>query len=260
MDKLICQKLGKLEEFPTIVGFNKRLTLLEDKDMVKRVQRLEDDYYLGDKETLTVEDMKRASFLSDLQRLLLWCGISAIGPLWDTWWSDVQKQNTWLKITRTSAILTHQIIHFTTNWHKDLASISLEQVTLELATMVTLFDQLMFPEGPKEKLQDLLNKVFKKKTFTIRWLLEEWNDVWPEDCNVRLSVLTFGGDEVNSVMDTSVRGWHSTNPPKYTKLTPTLFPENFRDVFCQGNIQSNTTGCLMLIQVTHPMLHLLCPI
>ena len=234
MDKMICHKLGKLEEFPTIVGITKRLDKLEKVKVEDRIQNLEDAYYLADKDELTVEDMKRASFLSDLQRLLLWCGIYADGPSWDKWWSEVQKQNTFMKVTRISATLTHQMVAFTSSWQKDLADISLEKVTLELAAMVALFDQLMFPEGPRDKIQGLLDKVFKKRTFTLRWLLEEWNDIWPADCNTNLSVLTFGGDEVNSIMDTSVRGWHTTDPPNHTKLTPLSFPENFRDVFCQG--------------------------
>ena len=190
---------------------------------------------------LTVNQMMALPAAADLHKLMHW--LSKEDPeddSWNVWWDAKVAAKQPRKMFATSTLLVHRIMSFTSHWQADPAALSLEQFTLELTTMSALLEMLELPFKPEQRFQKLLQKVFKQAPLTLRQILSEWNSIWTEDAVIHLNTSVFGTEELSSVMDNRVTGWH---PQKFTtpKLTPGKYPEDFREVFDRCKSNDNTT-------------------
>ena len=192
---------------------------------------------------LTANQMMALPAAADLHKLMQWLNKeNTEDDSWLSWWNAKVSRKETKKTFATATLMVHRVMAFINKWQADPAALSLEDFTLELTTMSALLEMLALPFHPEHRFQKLLKKMFKQAPLTVRQVLTEWNALWDEDAVIHLNVAVFGADEVGTVADTKVVGWH---PQKFTtpKLTPKKYPEDFREVFdrCKWNEDPATT-------------------
>ena len=232
------------EEFSKLqlrtLGDSKRLTTLENAVQGLKESNLGevDDVY-----KLTMKQMMALPAAADLHRLIQWLAKEEDDVNeWNTWWEQVIHDKRPKKVFFTASLVVQRVLQFTNQWHADPAAMSMETLSLELTTLSALLENLSIPMQPEKRFQKLLKKLFKQAPFTLRQVMEEWNELWDEDAVVHLNVMVFGNGEVNTVVDTPITGWQ---PSKFNtpKLTPLGFPENFREVFDRCRAGEDKAEC-----------------
>ena len=180
---------------------------------------------------LTANQMMALPAAADLHKLMQWLNkTDTEGDSWLDWWNAKVSTKDTKKTFATATLMVHRVMAFVNRWHADPAALSLEDFTLELTTMSALLEMLALPFQPEKRFQKLLKKTFKQAPLTVRQILAEWNALWDDDAVIHLNAAVFGTDEIGTVADNRVVGWH---PQKFTtpKLTPIQYPEDFREVF-----------------------------